>query len=431
MRNEYANVITRFLRLDERLIVSKENEMPLVIEANGSTSVKFLKEFLTSHSVKILEDVAKYGALLFRGFDIASDEDFENTILSIPELRGISEAFMSEQGRTHVGNLKFVLHTNSVYKTGGTLYLGGFHSENYYNPDVPTYISFCCLKPSSLGGETGIINMEKVYEHLNNGLKEKLEKNSFFVSKWLVSDVAERYQISSETIEKICNQFDLPIIGKGNQQFILMYKPSIFVHPLTQKKSLQINFFKVPKINVEMRKCFIKDYKGKDWFWHRFIWRLPTFVFDIVEFFAVMFISFFHSPKESFSILRSKLKVYKASRKINNFNKTGVKSCFNNKEIKDITALLRDYYSSCIWKKGDILLVDNRKVTHAGMPGAGDRLIRAMICNPIEMSYSFSEPGYINCKARKTETIGFYMTHAKYISNYIKEGIPSTEIQSE
>ena len=128
--------------------------------------------------------MATYGAVLLRGFDITSDEEFEKRVLSIKGLQGISDAFMSEEGRIHSDNLKYVLHTNAVYKTGGTLYLGGFHSENYYSPDVPTYICFCCLKPSKRGGETGMINMEKIYHSLDNELKQKLEKNTFFVAKW-------------------------------------------------------------------------------------------------------------------------------------------------------------------------------------------------------------------------------------------------------
>ena len=45
MPTEYPGVITRFLRKDERLILSEENEMPLVIEAKGSTDINFLKNF--------------------------------------------------------------------------------------------------------------------------------------------------------------------------------------------------------------------------------------------------------------------------------------------------------------------------------------------------------------------------------------------------
>ncbi len=42
-----------------------------------------------------------------------------------------------------------------------------------------------------------------------------------------------------------------------------------------------------------------------------------------------------------------------------------VGSCFNNKEVKELAKLIRIYYSSCLWKKGDILLIDNKKVMHA------------------------------------------------------------------
>lgn len=124
MPKEYQGVITRFLHQDERFILSEENEMPLVIEADDATDFEFLKQFLASNSRQILEDMACYGAVLLRGFKIESEEQFERIILSIPEFRGISEAFMSEHGRVHVDNLNYVLHTNSVYKTGGTLYLG-------------------------------------------------------------------------------------------------------------------------------------------------------------------------------------------------------------------------------------------------------------------------------------------------------------------
>jgi len=392
---------------------SDENELPLVIEPNGPTDVSFLQNFLTTHSEQIKLDIARYGAVLLRGFDVASDADFENTVLSIEGFRGISDAFMSEQGRIHVDNLKYVLHTNAVYKTGGTLYLGGFHSENYYSTDVPAYISFCCLEPSALGGETGLVNAEKVYEHLGDELKAKLERNNFFVSKWLVTDVAQRYQITTEQVEEICHHFDLPIIGAGNDKFVLMYKPNIFFHPITNKKSLQINLFEVLPLNDEMRKCFMNDYPGKTWFWHRVVWHLPTAVMKTLETLYIACASLIHSPKESLTILTSKLKTRMAEmnkKSMPAFNDSRVGSCFTKLEVKQLAKLIHRYYSSCLWKKGDIILVDNLKVLHAGMPGAGSRTIRAMICNPISMKYSFAQCGVINCHLSNMDTVGFYMS---------------------
>jgi alpha-ketoglutarate-dependent taurine dioxygenase len=411
--NQYEGVTTRFLQDQERLILSREKEMPLVIEALESTDHVFLSQFLSSHATQIIGDMAKYGAVLLRGFNISSDEQFEKTVLSIPQFRGISDAFMSENGRVPVDKLKYVLHTNSVYKTGGTLYLGGFHTENYYSPDVPGYISFFCKEPSALGGETGIINTAKIYSQLNAELKNKLEKNSYFVTKWLVSEVAERYQIDTPIIEKICKHFDLPIIGEGSERFILMYKPSVFEHPITQEKALQLNLFELPTLNSALRKCFINDYKGRTWFWHRFFWRLPAALFNLIEFLAVAVIAFFHSPKKSFKILRTKYSNYVANKNSYSFNTTKVGPCFSKGEVKDLAQLMRAHYSSCLWKKGDILLIDNKKVMHAGMPGMGERLIRAMVCNPMAMNYTFKEPGWISAQEHYSGTIGEYMTLGK------------------
>jgi alpha-ketoglutarate-dependent taurine dioxygenase len=412
IQNNYDGVELRFLRQDERLINTSETEMPLVFEAKERKDLKFLQEFLKAHSEKLMEDVGKYGALLFRGFDVQSDKDFENTILSINGLHGISDAFMSEHGRERVGSLKYVLHTNTIYKTGGTLYLGGFHSENYYTPDVPGFISFCCLKPSKLGGETGLINMEKVYEHLDDELKKKLENNPYFVGKWLVSDVADRYKVDTKTVEEICRQFDLPIVGEGEDKLILMYKPSVFLNPVTQKKALQINFFSLPALDPALRQCFLKDYQDNTWFWHRFFWKLPYSIFKAIENVAVFFIALLHSPKELYQITTSKWKTDKAFKKIDEkFLK--VNSSFSEKDIKQLAPLMRNYYCSIIWQKGDIILVDNRKVVHTGMPGSGPRLVRALISNPLQMKYSHTQPGCLHCQDSKTQTIGHYMAEEK------------------
>lgn len=408
INNQYSDVRTRFLRNDERLIVSCEQEMPLVIEPQTHKDAAFLQDFLKTNSHRIVEDIAQYGAVLLRGFDITSDEQFEKTVLSIPEFKGISDAFMAENGRVHVDNLQFVLHTNAVYKTGGTLYLGGFHTENYYSSDVPGYICFFCREPSLLGGETGLINSAKLYQDLSPALQEKLEKNPYFVGKWLVSEVANRYQIPAETVIKLCKQYKLPLIGEGYDTLIAMYKPSVFEHPLTQEKALQINLFELASLNSALRKCFMNDYQGRPWFWHRFFWKLPMRLFNAIENLAVMTIAFFHSPKQSFRILRTKYSSYKAFKKYQSTlpNTQRVGACFTESDVAKLAQSMRNNYCSCLWQKGDILLVDNKKVMHAGMPGVGSRIIRAMICNPLDVTYDYPSQGCINAQDSSSDALG-------------------------
>lgn len=411
MSNKYSGVITRFLRDDERFILSEEKEMPLVLEADGDCSSQFAQELLKKNSSSILADMAKYGAVLLRGFNISSDEAFEQTVLSIPEFCGISNAFMAENGRTSVAGRQYVLHTNSIYKTGGTLYLGGFHTENYYSTDVPAYISFCCLEPSRLGGETGIINTQKIYDDLEPELKSKLENNAYFVSKWLVSEIVQRYKLSTELVETVCAHFGLPLVGEGEERFVLMYKPSVFEHPITKEKALQLNLFELNELNNALRKCFMDDYSGSAWFWHRFFWKLPSPVFNSIERLAVMAIALFKSPKNSLTIVKNKLAAFRASKDIkqNLFDDAKVGSCFSSDDVEKLANSMRTHYSSCLWKKGDVLLIDNRKVMHAGMPGQGDRMIRAMICNPVAMGYGPLEPGCIVAHDSTSRTVGTCM----------------------
>ena len=418
----YEGVITRFLSNKERLLLSEEKEMPLVIEAKQTNDIEFLKQFVSNNSNQLLSDIAKYGAVLLRGFKVASDEDFEAIILSLKGLRGIGEAFMSEEGRVPSGKSQFVLHTNAIYKTGGTLYLGGFHSENYYSADVPSYLCFCCLKPSRRGGETGLLNTEKIYNALDSRLKQKLGENTFFVSKWLVSEVAKRYQITPEKVESFCSQYNLPIVGTKPYKFVLMYKPSVFFHPTTKKPALQINLFELPTLNRALRKVFMQNYQGKEWFWHRLVWRLPNFIFTFLEYVYLIFATLIYSPKKAIEMAKAKLNVFMANKRLNQpYQKQKVGSCFNEKEVNSLATLIRKYYSSCLWKKGDVLIIDNKKTMHAGMPGSGPRVVRAIICNPLEMNYTFAKTGNYYCSEREQGAIGYYMALEKEEGN--KENI--------
>lgn len=406
MSTGYQGVTTRFLCDHERLMLSDEKDMPLVLEAKDFSDVDSLVSFLKNHSPQLMQDVATYGAILFRGFAIDSDTAFEKALLSIDGLQGIRNAFMAEAGRTHAGNSSYVLQTNAIYKTGGTLYLGGFHSENYYNPDVPAYIGFCCLQPSLTGGETGLVNTEKVYEELSPELKKSLEERQFFVSRWLLQDVANRYHISVEKVRAHCETAGMPIIGDGDDACVLMYKPNVFEHPITKKRALQINFFEIETLNPELRRCFRADYKGDTWFWHRLIWQLPEWSFKTLEYAYMITASTIYSPKAGIKNVASKWKTYQAGRKLPKFDAVRVGSCFDKSAVRELAQSMRRYYSSCLWKKGDILFVDNRKVAHAGMPGSGPRLLRALIANPMNMSYGSDGSGVFQCQRREGEGIG-------------------------
>ena len=58
-----------------------------------------------------------------------------------------------------------------------------------------------------------------------------------------------------------------------------------------------------------------------------------------------------------------------------------------------LATAMRRRYSSFLWKRGDILMLDNLKISHNGMAGRGKRSLKAMLCNPIRLPTSSLSSG--------------------------------------
>lgn len=408
MREQCNGVTTRFLRENERLIPSKENKLPLVIEPASLefASVDFIQSFLSTYSAEIANDIASYGAVLLRGFNVNSTKEFENTILSIQGMQGMSHLFMSEPGRERVDDLEYVFHTNTKVKTGGTLHLGGFHTENYYSPDVPNYISFFCLDPAKLGGETGLVHMGNVYEKLDASLREQLEKETFFVSKWPLGVIANRYQINPLDAKKACIDFGL---GIENNNFITMHKPSVFQHPITNKKIIQANLCaELPALNDAILNHFMPNYTGRKWLLHKAAWKYIGY--HRLRKLSLMLPALLHHP---IKFLKMRKQIKQRMKQYSNNSHPRINSVFKPDDIKTLAATMRDNYASFLWKKGDVLIVDNLQVAHAGMPGKTNktfpRKIRAMLCNPFKINYGDLASGQQAIGEQLDKTLGEIM----------------------
>jgi alpha-ketoglutarate-dependent taurine dioxygenase len=393
--SRYPNVAVRLLVPAERSISSSERASPLVIEAEERRDLKFLTEFLRSHSAELTEDVAKHGAILLRGFDIASDKDFETAVLSIRTMIGMDSVFMEEEGRTAVEGSRYVMHTNSIYTTGGSIDLGSFHTENYFGPDVPQYISFFCQVPSWFGGETGLVNIASVYADLPEALQIRLEQTSFLARTYPVLEVANKYQLTPDEVLRFCADVGLPVAEHNGTQYILLYKPSVLVHPLTGERGLSINYWNNLRrlgFRPAISRAFQADYVSKEWFVHTLLWRYPA----LQQWVPTM--TLVRAPRVSLRNF-SEMVVGACSEKFgyppppSEPEGPHITSAFMDGDLEIIVAAVRRRFSSFRWRSGDVLIIDNAKMAHAGMPGFGPRLLRALQCNPMQIPYSPTAPG--------------------------------------
>jgi Taurine catabolism dioxygenase TauD, TfdA family len=380
----YDGVVVRLLDSAERRVQISETETPLVIAPRQSSSPQFLREFLSSNSTQLSEDIARHGAILLRGFNVDSVAEFERQVLSIRSMRGMRDIMLSEPGRTRVSGAEYVLHTNTLYKTGGTFRFGGFHNENYYGPDVPRYISFFCIKPSWLGGETGLLNTARLFEDLPTVLQQKLEEQSYVVNQMPIATIAEREGLSEEDFERFCVSAGLPVISSGGTKRMVIFKPSVVRHPVTGERSLMINLSGalsskgLHRLQID---AFLPDYCGWRWLIHRLCWKFP-------------WIPRFASPANVRRFLSLTLRRKFSKVRANAVLPSGdlplprVGSAFTPEDVKLVASAMRRRYSSFLWKRGDILIVDNLKMAHTGMPGLGHRELRVLLCNPVVLDYS-------------------------------------------
>ena len=395
MSRKYNDVITKVLSKEERTFSSSQDSLPLVIEAKKNKSKQFLFEFLEANHQELKSDMDEYGAILIRGFDIHSDSDFENAVLKMKHFQAIQNSFMKEEGRDRVNGTTSVLHTNTIYKTGGALKIPTFHTENYFTTDVPHYICFFCITPSKRGGETGIANMEKIYSDLNPKLQKKLEETTLFTIKWPISQILEGYNIPVEKADEVCNlceQYGLTIHSSGDEKYVVLYKPSVLLNTMSNKKALQAHLDMVPGIYKQIGKQFIGDYKGKEWRSLRALWRFPTLSYLLTPLQLV-----FHDRKM----------IKKLKQRHVDFSQKTLKNVFTKADVEELASGVRNYFSSFAWKSGDILLIDNTKIAHAGMPGdRSPRTIRAMICNPLKFDYSYPSTGLQPINASAPRSLG-------------------------
>jgi alpha-ketoglutarate-dependent taurine dioxygenase len=344
-------IVTRLLSPTERPRGTDNGAMPIVFEPRGAADLRTLCSFLSGHGSDLEQIVQRHGAILLRNFGIDSEADFERAVLSIPGLHPMSGYFMSEPGRERAAGSRYVFHTNTLARTGGTLRIGAIHSENYYSMDVPAVQCFWCKRPPLLGGETALFAMADVYAELTAACRAKLDRERFFVRSWPVSAIAESYRVSEAAAEQLLDAEGWPLATWDGVRRVLLYKPSVWRHPTTRRPALQVNLSgESATFEHEIRRRAQPQYAGWTWILHRWSWRHH----------AVR-----RPPARS--------------------GPPGLGAVLDARELEALGEAVWRNRSMFTWRRGDLLMFDNLQLAHAGMPGLGRRELRVMLCNPVSL----------------------------------------------
>lgn len=156
-----------FLLEDVRLVnPDEDHDFPLTVRAPRPGYV--LGDWLSQERNHVWDIIREHGAILFRGFSVDSIAAFQNAVLSLTD--ELTEEYgdlpASEPGNPFVRKVTPYASDHAIL----------FHNEGSHTPRWPRYQWFYCNTPAPAGGETPIVQCDRVYAALPAHEREMFEK---------------------------------------------------------------------------------------------------------------------------------------------------------------------------------------------------------------------------------------------------------------
>ena len=125
-------------------------------------------EWVREHSETVQRKISEVGAILFRGFEVHGQSEFEAVF---DHLFGQKLDYVYRTTpRTQVGE---GVYTATEYPPRVSI---PFHNENSYQRDWPMRLAFFCVRPAEEGGETPLADCVKVTVRIDRSVRDKLER---------------------------------------------------------------------------------------------------------------------------------------------------------------------------------------------------------------------------------------------------------------
>jgi alpha-ketoglutarate-dependent taurine dioxygenase len=275
--------------------------------------------------------LSEYGAILFRGFGLAGQQDLEQFVNAIS-----LELMPYMEGATPRKRLGDNIYTATEFPAEHTI---AVHNELSYVMTWPLKICFFCLKPAEKGGETPICDVRKVLPRIDHAIRQRFIKHGWMLVRNFSEGLGLPWQTVFHTndkaqVERYCREARISYQWKGNNHLSTrQLRPAVAVHPKTGNAV---------------------------WFNHIAFWHISSLPPDVRQ---VLLINFRDDELP-----------------FNTYYGDG--SVIEDQVIDE----LRQAYDSetvCFaWEKGDLLLLDNMLVAHGRNPYSGDRRILVSMGEP-------------------------------------------------
>lgn len=278
---------------------------------------------------QIAAAITTRGAVLLRGFDVPSIEDFRRFAASFGHSL-LSYEFGSTP-RTDIGS---GVYTSTEYPAHQSIPL---HNEQSYSREWPMKIWFHCVTPAALGGETPIADSRAIYRHMPKSIRELLAPGILYVRNYGDFDLPWQKVFNTQVraeVEAYCRRSEIHCEWKADGCLRTVQKcQSVEVHPLTGDTV---------------------------WFNQAHLFHKSNLQADVLE------------------TLEELLGVDNLPR--NTYFADGTP--MPDSLLDEVRGLLDAETISFPWQTGDVLMLDNMLVAHARQPYRGPRQVIVAMAEP-------------------------------------------------
>jgi alpha-ketoglutarate-dependent taurine dioxygenase len=178
------------IKLSEKALVRKRplisgSHLPLLMEPNADDVNLAL--WVKNNSSSVEAELAKHGAILFRGFNINSAAKLEQLIRVIS-----GDPLEYTERSSPRSKVSGNVYTSTDYPPDKSIFP---HNEQSYNLSFILKIFFCCVQGAEQGGETPIIDCRNVFKRIDPKIRDRfIEKKYMYVRNF-----REKFGLSWQT----------------------------------------------------------------------------------------------------------------------------------------------------------------------------------------------------------------------------------------
>jgi alpha-ketoglutarate-dependent taurine dioxygenase len=219
-----------------------------------------LVEWVHEHLDTIQQKISEVGAILFRGFEVHGQSEFE-TIFD--ETFGHKlDYFYGTTPRTQLGK---GVYTASEYPPQVRI---PFHNEESYQRDWPMRLAFFCVTPADEGGETPIADSVRVTARIEDAIKEKFRRKGIMYVRNYRPGFDIPWQTvfqaaNKEEVAAYCREHGIDCEWKGNDWLqTRQICHAMAIHPISKQAIWfnQAHLFHISSLDEKTRRALLNRY---------------------------------------------------------------------------------------------------------------------------------------------------------------------------